>query len=312
VRYQGKDIKKWLYIEENWAVIQLKARISGRLNISPKDQVLIKVTVEELMDDELLKDHQIVANNRSHLLLLKGSKLSRPYIDVALIGSVVDPVIDHPSDNCKSNQSLPESSANQAPAASSQGQVQPKPVSKYRKPLYCMDTEQVTCRPALQYDGLCDKKGVCVAGHVVIINEKFEVVYNQLVNVALNREVLDYNTCKSGLTPELLMTGKPFAQVRKDVKRLLEGSILVGHSLDADFSALKLSPKEMRVKVRDIGECFKNHFSHYSVNDKPGLKFLAETVAGQKVQTSGKPHTALEDAEATLHVYLRVADEWFP
>lgn len=73
---------------------------------------------------------------------------------------------------------------------------------------------------------------------IVDINEK--EIYESLVKP--DYEILDYNTRWSGLTEESLKDcNKKLKQVQSDLLKLFnKDTILVGHSLDSDFKALKL------------------------------------------------------------------------
>jgi RNA exonuclease 1 len=75
---------------------------------------------------------------------------------------------------------------------------------------------------------------------VSVIDINFNLVYESLVKPAT--EILDYNTRWSGLTQNSLTScNKTLKQVQNDLLKLFnKDTILIGHSLESDFKALKL------------------------------------------------------------------------
>ncbi|GCB68131.1 hypothetical protein scyTo_0010352 [Scyliorhinus torazame] len=87
---------------------------------------------------------------------------------------------------------------------------------------------------------MCYTKRGGELSHVSVINANLKVVYD--VFVKPENEVIDYNTRFSGVTREDLMNAKTTIS---DVQSVLLGmlsadTVLIGHSLDKDFLALKL------------------------------------------------------------------------
>ncbi len=114
--------------------------------------------------------------------------------------------------------------------------------------------------------------------------------------------VTDYRTHVSGITPELLRSARTFELVQKDVAKLMDGRILVGHAIQHDLNALLLGhPK------RDIRDTSKYPpYRAVSKGRSPGLKKLAQELLGIAIQ-SGQ-HSSVEDARATMLLFRRDKD----
>ena len=73
---------------------------------------------------------------------------------------------------------------------------------------------------------------------VSIVNYHGHQLYDSFV---LPKEpVTDYRTFVSGITPQLLESARPLNMVQADVATLLDGRILIGHSVRNDLDALLL------------------------------------------------------------------------
>lgn len=114
--------------------------------------------------------------------------------------------------------------------------------------------------------------------------------------------VTDYRTHVSGITPQLLRSARTLELVQKDVAKLLDGRILVGHAIKNDLDALLLGhPK------RDIRDTSKYPpYRAVSKGRSPGLKKLAQELLGITIQ-SGQ-HSSVEDARATMLLFRRDKD----
>ena len=135
---------------------------------------------------------------------------------------------------------------------------------------------------------------------VSIVNFHGHQLYDSFV---LPKElVTDYRTFVSGITPELLRSARTFEAIQIDVAKLLDGRILIGHSVKSDLNALLLGhPK------RDIRDTSRYPgFRQYSAGKTPGLKKLAKEVLGVDIQ--GGEHSSIEDARATMLLFRREKD----
>ena len=132
---------------------------------------------------------------------------------------------------------------------------------------------------------------------VSVVNYHGNQLYDSFV---LPKEpVTDYRTFVSGITAELLRSARTLDAVQADVARLLDGRILIGHSVRSDLDALLLGhPK------RDIRDTSRYPgFRRYSAGRTPGLKKLAKEILGVDIQEG--QHSSVEDARATMLLFRR-------
>ncbi len=132
---------------------------------------------------------------------------------------------------------------------------------------------------------------------VSIVNYHGHQLYDSFVKP--KEAVADYRTFVSGITPQLLESARTLEAVQADVVGLLDGKILVGHSIRNDLDALLLGhPK------RDIRDTSRYPgFRQLAGGKTPGLKKLAREVLGVDIQ--GGEHSSIEDARATMLLFRR-------
>lgn len=131
---------------------------------------------------------------------------------------------------------------------------------------------------------------------VSLVNYYGHVILDEFVKP--REKVVDWRTWVSGVKPEHMRQAVPFKQVQEDVSKLLEGRILVGHSVKHDLESLLIShPKSM---IRDTSRHlpFRQNFAK---GKTPGLKKLAKEVL--KVEIQGAEHSSVEDARITMLLY---------
>lgn len=132
---------------------------------------------------------------------------------------------------------------------------------------------------------------------VSIVNFHGHQLYDSFV---LPKEtVTDFRTKVSGITPALLQEARSLEVVQADVAKLLDGKVLVGHSLRSDLDALLLGhPKrDMRDTSRYPG------FRKLAGGSTPGLKKLAQLILGVSIQEG--EHSSLEDARAAMLLFKK-------
>ncbi|XP_064097748.1 uncharacterized protein LOC135209089 isoform X1 [Macrobrachium nipponense] len=122
--------------------------------------------------------------------------------------------------------------------------------------------------------------------------------------------VFDYNTQFSGITANHIEAAPPFHEVREKILSCVSSSsILVGHSLEGDLSAIRLVHRN----VIDTSLIFKGPQTSQScgpIPHKQSLKSLAKRHLGRDIQKGGsKGHDSLEDATAALDLVLRQLKE---
>lgn len=148
----------------------------------------------------------------------------------------------------------------------------------------------------------CEFVGVGLDGkdsalaRVSIVNFFGHVVLD--VFVKPQEKVTDWRTWVSGIKPHHMVGALGFSEAQKQVASILEGRILVGHSVSHDLEALFLShPKSM---IRDTSRHIPFRQT-YAKGKTPSLKKLAKEVLGIDIQ--GAEHSSVEDARATMLLY---------
>lgn len=116
--------------------------------------------------------------------------------------------------------------------------------------------------------------------------------------------VTDYRTHVSGIEPHHLKNASSLATVQEKVWSLLQGKILIGHSLKNDFKALLLEhPRRM---TRDTSKF--RPFRRISRGKSPSLKRLAKEFLGIDFQSGS--HDSADDARVAMLLYRAKKDEW--
>lgn len=134
---------------------------------------------------------------------------------------------------------------------------------------------------------------------VSVVNYHGHQIYDSYVQVKV--PVTDYRTAVSGIEPKHLRhdVARPFKEVHKDIKTLLEGRILVGHAVKNDLDALLL--KHDKRYIRDTSKYSKFRELAYIPGRTPSLKTLVEKLLGVEIQVGA--HSSVEDARATMALY---------
>lgn len=132
---------------------------------------------------------------------------------------------------------------------------------------------------------------------ISVLDSKCNVVLDELVKP--DHPILDYNTQFSGITEkdlENVSTSLKDIQ-RKLLKLLDEKSILIGHSLDSDFKALKL----IHPTVVDTSEVFPHK---RGLPFRRALRTIVAEETKQIIQNNAAGHDSTEDAKSALKVVL--------
>ncbi|WVQ77877.1 hypothetical protein IAR50_007580 [Cryptococcus sp. DSM 104548] len=125
-------------------------------------------------------------------------------------------------------------------------------------------------------------------------------VFDELVQP--EAEIIDYRTQWSGITPERLLSATH--DLRSIQTLLLTGTspiitphtILLGHSLDCDLSALRIR----HPLCIDTALIYKHP---RGPPFKPGLKWLTQKWLGKEIQTGTQGHDSAEDARACVDLF---------
>ena len=137
---------------------------------------------------------------------------------------------------------------------------------------------------------------------VSLVNYHGAVLFDTFVRP--NVKVTDFRTEISGVRPCDLVGAPDLTEVQQKVSQLIDGRILVGHSLKNDFRVLMLG--HPRGSIRDTSKY--RPFRKLSRGKNPSLKMLSQQVLGLTIQTGA--HDSVDDARVALLLYRRVKDDW--
>lgn len=141
-----------------------------------------------------------------------------------------------------------------------------------------------------------------VLARVSIVNFNGDQIYDSYVRP--KEMVTDWRTHVSGIAPKHMAEARNLEAVQKEVFKIMEGRILVGHAVSNDLDALMFAhPK------RDIRDTSKHpEYRKIAGGGSPRLKILAEHFLGLKIQEGA--HSSVEDARATMALYRREKDSF--
>lgn len=139
-----------------------------------------------------------------------------------------------------------------------------------------------------------------VIARVSMVNYHGHQIYDSFVQP--KEAITDYRTWVSGITPQLLRGARTFETVQADVAKLLDGRILIGHSVKNDLEALLLGHPKRDIRDTSCHPAYRK----FAGGRTPGLKKLAKQVLGVDIQ--GGEHSSIEDARATMLLFRREKD----
>ena len=119
--------------------------------------------------------------------------------------------------------------------------------------------------------------------------------------------ITDYRTRWSGVRPHHMKWAVPHEAAVGEIRRILNGKIVIGHDLVHDLAAIGISISKHR--TRDTAH-FKplRTLAGLISNQNPSLKRLALRLLGRQIQVGC--HNSLEDAVAALDLYRKYERLW--
>lgn len=165
----------------------------------------------------------------------------------------------------------------------------------------------------------CEMIGVARGSYlarVTIVDHDGRVILDEYIKPPVlhkNTTRINYRTAISGITKNILdKHGKSFPRVQKEVMRILEGKIVLGHALANDFKALRIDDWRTRYRYYDTTEIpfFMKTREGYVRLQPRKLKDLAFEFLGKKIQVEGMPHDSAEDARTVVELYAKYPDKF--
>ncbi|RMD45029.1 hypothetical protein DV735_g208, partial [Chaetothyriales sp. CBS 134920] len=129
---------------------------------------------------------------------------------------------------------------------------------------------------------------------VSIVNYNGEQVYDSYVKP--KEKVTDWRTHVSGILPKHMEVARTFEEVQQAVASIIQGRILIGHSISYDLDVLLLS--HPRRDIRDTARL--PEYRKLVAGSSPSLKLLASQILGISIQDA--EHSSIEDARTCVIV----------
>ncbi|KAM9293949.1 interferon-stimulated 20 kDa exonuclease-like 2 [Gastrophryne carolinensis] len=155
--------------------------------------------------------------------------------------------------------------------------------------------------------GTGPKGSVSALARCSIVGYHGDIIYDRYIRPA--NPVTDYRTRWSGVRREHLANAVPFAAARKEILKLLQGKMVVGHAIQNDYKALGyFHPQEL---TRDTSKIpLLNRKAGFPEKEMASLKRLAKQLLCKDIQTGRGGHSSVEDAKTTMELYRVVEVEY--
>ncbi len=146
---------------------------------------------------------------------------------------------------------------------------------------------------------------ISVAGRCSVVDYKGNILFDSFIMPHL--QIINLRTRWSGIKKRDLENAPRFHNAKGDIRRVLDGCIVVGHAIKNDFNSLEMSfPSD---KIRDTSLYLPlRKMAHLNMASPPSLKNLAKVLLSRTIQK--RAHCSVEDARATMDVYKKVEIPW--
>ncbi|XP_061812944.1 interferon-stimulated 20 kDa exonuclease-like 2 [Nerophis lumbriciformis] len=159
----------------------------------------------------------------------------------------------------------------------------------------------------------CEMVGAGAKGHLSllarcsVVSYDGDVMYDKFIKPAM--AVTNYRTRWSGIRARDLVNATPFHQARKEILKLLEGKVVIGHAIHNDFKCLQYSHPTALTRDTSCSPAL-NLKAGFQEKDIVSLKRLTKALFDRDIQVGRMGHSSVEDAQATMELYKAVEDEW--
>ncbi|XP_056137981.1 apoptosis-enhancing nuclease [Lampris incognitus] len=180
------------------------------------------------------------------------------------------------------------------------------PTSGRNSPLLCLCPATVVALDCEMVGtglgGRCSELARCS-----ILDYHGNILYDKYIRPC--QPVTDYRTRWSGIQRHHLQNAVPFTEAREEILGILEGKVVVGHSIYNDFRALDyFHPSHM---VRDTSATrLLSRLAGFPPERCASLKILASRLLDRRIQDGKKGHCSVQDAQAALDLYKLVEVDW--
>lgn len=155
--------------------------------------------------------------------------------------------------------------------------------------------------------GVGPKGSISQLARCSIVSYEGDVVYDKFIKPPM--PITDYRTRWSGIRRSDLVNATPYSEARKEILKLINGKVVIGHAIHNDFKVLSYS--HANALTRDTSRIpLLNQRAGFPENQCASLKRLTKAIFNRDIQTGKRGHSSVEDARASLALYKVVEEEW--